>query len=105
MPLQLTDSESVQISETISLRARMVVMRHTTSYLKVRRNARLVWIKVVRFRQVGKERFFKSFQKTPYELIRAEKNREDLDHREPDMAVRHARSISVREELAGKSIL
>src|SRR2546421_1433246 len=32
-------------------------------------------------------------------------NQEDLDHRELDMAVLHVRFISVREELAGKSIL
>ena len=83
----------------------MVVMGHTMSYLKVRRNVRLVWLKVVRLRQVGKEWFFKSFQTTPYESIRTEKNQEDLDHRELDMAVLHVRFISVREELAGKSIL
>jgi len=35
----------------------------------------------------------------------SEKNQEDLDHRELDMAVRYVRFISVREELAGKSIL
>jgi hypothetical protein len=83
----------------------MAVMGHTMSYLKVRRNVRLVWLKVVRLRQVWKERLFKSSQKTPYESIRTEKNQEDLDHRELDMAVRHARSIFVREKLAGKSIL
>ena len=83
----------------------MVVMGHMLLYLKVRRNARLVWLKVVRLRQVGKERFFKSFQTTPYELTRTEKNQEDFDHHELDMAVRHVRSISVKEELAGKSIL
>ena len=83
----------------------MAVMGHTMSYLKVRRNVRLVWLKVVRLRQVGKEWFFKSFQTTPYESIRTEKNQEDLDHRELDMAVLHVRFISVREELAGKSIL
>ena len=83
----------------------MVVMGHTMSYLKVRRNVRLVWLKVVRLRQVGKEWFFKSFQTTPYESIRTEKSQEDLDHRELDMAVLYVRFISVREELAGKSIL
>lgn len=78
-------------TEAISLRVEMAVMGHTMSYLKVRRNARLVWLKVVRLRQVGgKERFFKSFPKTPFD---------------PDMAVRHVRFIFVREELAGKSIL
>jgi len=83
----------------------MAVMGHTMSYLKVRRNVRLVWLKVVRLRQVGKEWFFKSFQTTPYESIRTEKSQEDLDHRELDMAVLYVRFISVREELAGKSIL
>jgi hypothetical protein len=83
----------------------MAVMGHMMSYLKVRRNVRLVWLKVVRLRQVGKVRFFKSFQQTPYESLRTEKNQEDLDHREPDMVVQHVIFISVREELAGKSIL
>ena len=64
-----------------------------------------VWLKVVRLRPVGKERFFKSFQKTPYELITTEKNQENLEHRELDMAVQYIRFISVREELVGKSIL
>ncbi|EKG09084.1 hypothetical protein MPH_13939, partial [Macrophomina phaseolina MS6] len=64
-----------------------------------------IWPKVVRLRQVGKERFFKSFQKTLYESIRIEKNQGGLDHHEPDMAVRHVRFISVREEHARKSIL
>ena len=79
-------------------------MEHMMSYLKVRRNVRLVWLKVVRLRQLRKEGSLKSFQKTPYESIRTEKNRENLDHRELDMAVRHVRFISVREKLAGKSI-
>ena len=83
----------------------MAVMGHMMSYLKVRRNVRLVWLKAVRLRQAGKERFLTSFQKTPYESIRTEKNREDLDRHELDMAVRHVKFISVREELAGKSIL
>ena len=83
----------------------MAVMGYTMSYLKMRRNVRLVWLKVVRLRQVRKERFFKSFQETPYESIRRVKNQENLDHRELDMAVRCVRFISVREELAGKSIL
>jgi hypothetical protein len=69
------------------------------------KQTRSVWLRVVRLRQVRKERFFKSFQKTPYESIRTEKNQEDLDHRELDMAVRCVRFISVREELVGKSIL
>ena len=77
----------------------------TILYLKVRRNIRLVWLKVVRLRQVAKERFFKSFQRTPYESVRTKKSQEDLDHHELDMAVRHVRFISAREELAGKSIL
>jgi hypothetical protein len=83
----------------------MDIMGYTMSYLKVRKNVRLVWLKVVLLSQVGKEWFFKSFQRTPYESIRTEKNQEDLDHRELDMAVRHVRFISVREERAGRSIL
>ena len=54
---------------------------------------------------MGKERFFKSFQKTLYESIRTEKSQEDLDHRELDMAVRYVRFISTKEKLVGKSIL
>jgi WD40 repeat protein len=46
-------------------------MGHTMSYLKMRRNVRLVWLKVVRLRRVGKERLFKfkSFQKIPYDKL------------------------------------
>ena len=80
-------------------------MEFTKSSLRSQRNVRLVWLKVVWLRQVRKERSFKSFQKTPYESIRTEKNQEDLDHREVGTVVRHVRFISVREELAGKSIL
>ena len=83
----------------------MAVMKHIMSYLKVRRNVRLVWLKVVRLRQVGKEWFFKSFQRTPYESIRTEKNQEDFDHHKLNMAVRYVRFISVRKELAERSIL
>jgi hypothetical protein len=54
---------------------------------------------------VGKEWFFKSFQRIPYESIGTEKNQKDLDHRELNIAVQHVRFISVREELAGRSIL
>ena len=99
------DLESVQTSETISLQVGMAVMGHMMSYLKMRRNVKPVWLKVVWLGQVKKGRFFKSFQQTLYESIRTEKHQEDLDHHEPDMAVRYVRFISVREELVGKSIL
>jgi hypothetical protein len=83
----------------------MAVMGHMMLYLKMRRNVGPVWLKVVRLRPVGKERFLKSFQKTPYESIRMEKNQEKLEHHELNMAVRHVRSISVNGELVGKSII
>jgi len=41
-----TDSESVQTSRTISLRAGMAAMGHMILYPKARRNVRLVWLKV-----------------------------------------------------------
>jgi len=62
-------------------------MGYTVLYLKMRRNVRLVWLKAVRLRQVGKEQAFSNFQKTPYELIRTERDQEDLDHLALDMAV------------------
>jgi hypothetical protein len=68
-------------------------------------NVRLAWLKVVRPRYMGKGRFFKSFQKTPSDLIGMEKNQEDLDHRELNTVVPYVRFISVREEPVGKSIL
>ena len=78
-------------------------MEFIKSSLRSQRNARLVWLKVVQHKQVKKERFFKSSQSTPYELMRIEKN-QDLDRREQNMAVQCARFISVREGLVGKNI-
>jgi hypothetical protein len=49
----------------------MPVMEYVKFSLRLQRNARLVWLKVVRQRQVGrKERLCKSFQSTAYELRR-----------------------------------
>ena|SRR2546421_6245465 len=107
-PTQYKSSRTKQPRSSLLSQLELIpkaVMGYTMSYLQVRRNVRLVWLRVVRPRQVRKERFFKSFQKTPYESIRTEKNQEELDHREQDMAVRCVRFISVREELAGKNIL
>jgi hypothetical protein len=83
----------------------MVVMRHMNTYHQLRVNVRLAWLKVVRPRHLKKGRFFKSFQKTPSDLIRMEKNQEDLNRRGLNIAVPYVRFISVREELVGKSIL
>jgi hypothetical protein len=51
-----------------------------------------------------KERLSKSFQKTPYESSRTERNQGDLDHHEPNMATQHAKFISAREGLVRRSI-
>ena len=52
-----------------------------------------------------KERFFVSFQRTLYELIKIKKGQGSLEHHGLDMAVQYARFIFVREGLVGKSIL
>ena len=99
------DLEFVRTLKPISLRAGMAVAGHMNISHELRVNVRLAWRKVVRPRHVKKGRFFKSFQKTPSDLIKMEKNQEDLDLRELSMAVPYVRFISVREELVGKSIL
>jgi hypothetical protein len=81
----------------------MPVMEYVKFSPRLQRNVRLVWLKVVRHRQVGKEWLCKSFQSTPYELRRAEKKQEDLDHHGQDMAVQYVRFISVNGDLVGKS--
>ena len=78
---------------------------HTKLYLEMGKNVKLVWPKVEKLREVRKERLFVSCRRTPYELIRKEKNLEDLEHHGLDMAVRYARFLFVREGLVGKSIL
>jgi hypothetical protein len=82
----------------------VAVKGHTKFYLGMEKSVKLVWLKAERRRQVQKERFFPSFQRTLCELIKMGKNQGDLDRHELDMAVRYARFIFVREELVGKSI-
>ncbi len=74
-------------------------------FLESIKHVKLVWPKVEVPREVRKERFFMSFQRTLYESIRKGKNQESLEHHGLDMAVQYARFICVRERLAGKSIL
>jgi len=74
-------------------------------YLGSIRHAKLAWPKVERPREVRKERFFVSFQRTLYELIRKEGNQGNLEHHELDMAAQYARFIFVREGLVGGSML
>jgi hypothetical protein len=68
-------------------------------------NIRFIWLKVVRPRYMKKGKFFKSFQKTPFDLIKMEKNQENLGHRELNMVILYIRFISAGEELVGKNIL
>ncbi len=68
------------------------------------KSAKLIWPKVERPKQVGKEGIFISSQKTPYEVIKMEKNQEGLDHHVLNMAVQYTRFIFVRKGLVGKSI-
>ena len=72
---------------------------------ELRVNVRLAWLKVVRLRYAKKGKFFKSFQKTPFDLIKMEKNQENLDHHELNMVVLYVGFISAGEELVGKNIL
>ncbi len=74
-------------------------------YLKIRNHVKLIWLKIKEPREVRKERFFMSFQRTLYELIKMEKGQGNLEHHGLDMAVQYARFIFVREGLVGKSIL
>src|SRR5215469_16075607 len=83
----------------------MAVEGHTKSYLEMGKRVKLVWPKVEEPRKVRKEKFFVSFQRTPYESMRKEKNQENLECHRLDMAARYARFIFAREELVGKSIL
>ena len=69
------------------------------------KNVRLIWPKVERSKLVRKERFFISSQRTPYELIKMEKNQEGLDHHVLNMAAQYAKFIFIRKGLVGKSIL
>ena len=80
-------------------------MGHTKSYLRMLKSAKLVWPKVEWPKQVRKERFFASSQRTPYEVIKMEKSQEGLDHHVLNTAAQHARFIFVRKGLVGKSIL
>ena len=75
------------------------------SYLKMGKRVKLVWPKVEKPRELRKERFFVSFQRTLYELIKKGKSQESLEHHGLNMAAQHARFIFVREGLVGKSIL
>ena len=83
----------------------MAVLGHMNTYHELQANVRLAWLKVVRLSRVKKGRFFKNFQETPSDLIRMEKNQEDFDRRELNMAVPYVRFIFVKEEPVGKSIL
>jgi len=78
---------------------------HTKLYLGSIKNAKLAWPKVEWPRQVRKERFLISSQRTLYESIKMGKNPEGPDHHVLDMAARHTRFIFVREGLVGKNIL
>ena len=78
------------------------VVGHTKFYLGSIKGAKLAWPKVERPREVRKERFFVSSQRTP---LTKEKNQENLERHELDMAARYARFIFVREGVFGTSIL
>jgi len=78
---------------------------HMKSYLRSIKSIKLTWPKVKWPRQVRKERFLISSQRTLYKLIKKGKNPEGLDHHVLDMAAWYARFIFVREKLVGKSIL
>ena len=70
----------------------------------MRKRVKLVWPKIEKPREVGKERFFVSFQRTLYESIKKGKSQESLEHHGLNMAAWHARFIFVKEGLVGKSI-
>ena len=82
----------------------MAVVGYMNLSHKPRMNVRLAWLKVVQLRHVEKERLLESFQKTPSDLIKMEKNQEDLDHHELNMVVLYVRFISVGAELVGCQI-
>jgi len=83
----------------------MAVEGHMKSYHKMGKRVKLVWPKVEEPREIRKERLFVSFQRTPYELIKKEKNQENLERHGLDMAAQYAGFIFVREGLVGRSIL
>jgi hypothetical protein len=83
----------------------MAVVGYTKSYLGSIKNAKPAWPKVEKPREVRKERFSVSFQRTLYESIKKDKSQGSLEHHGLDMAARYARFIFVREGLVGKSIL
>jgi len=74
-------------------------------YLKMGKRVKLVWPKVETPREVRKERFFLSFQRTLYELIKKGKSQESLEYHGLGMAALYARFIFVRKGVVGKSIL
>ena len=51
----------------------MAVEGYMKLYLEMGKRAKLVWPKIKEPREVRKERFFMSFQRTLYELIKMEK--------------------------------
>ena len=73
-------------------------------YLEMEKRVKLVWPKVEIPREVRKERFFVSFQRTMYKSIRKGKNQENLERHGLDMVAQHARFICVKERLVGESI-
>ena len=83
----------------------MAVEGYMKFYLKMQNYVKLVWPKIKEPREVRKERFFVSFQRTLYELIKMEKGQGNLEHHGLDMAIQYARFIFVRERLVGKSML
>ena len=83
----------------------MAVEGYTKLYLEMGKRAKLIWPKVEKPREVKKERFFVSFQRTPYTSVKKGRNQGNLEHHGLDMVAQHARFIFVREGLVGKSIL
>ena len=53
----------------------------------------------------GKRKVLQELSENFVRINQKGENQEHLYHRELDMAVRHVRFVSVREELAGKSML
>jgi len=51
----------------------MAVEGYMKFYLKMRNHVKLIWPKIKEPREVRKERFFVSFQRTLYELIKIKK--------------------------------
>ena len=99
------DLEFVRTLHHMLLLVEMAVEGHTMPYLKMRKHAKLVWPKAEWLSQVKGERPFISFQRTPYESSKVEKNQGNLERHGLDMAAQYARFIFAREGLVGKSIL